>query len=355
MQTESRTLITEQGPYQIWVEEGISPFIVNFLKTVRLGTDGAVYRHYDTEDRIAHIEQPYTAYATEGEKFVACMVMSRIETWQGDQPLDSYYIRYFSAHPDYRGKGITKEMSLLFIDAFVKTLPQGTLLYGVLEGGNSRSIKIVEKVGFEDRKPVRTIGFSRFFPKGSKRIERITTEAEREEVLNLLEDFYADYAIRHFQNVFQKDRYYVIREKGEILAGLQVHKTVWKVESMPGLSGKIMLNVLPRLPLVNKMFNPRHFEFITFEGIYYKSGEEAALYELIEGLLAQEKLKSAVFWLAEDAPLAKMILERGKLGLIHRFVKDAGTFIAYNTTNLSEEQLEQLLRYPPYISSFDFI
>lgn len=355
MQIESPALIAEQAPYQIWVQEGIPPFIINFLKTVRLGTDGAVYRHYDTEDRIAHIAQPYVAYATEGEQFVACMVMSKIKTWQGNQPLDSYYIRYFSAHPDYRGKGITKQMSQLFIKAFAKTLPTGALLYGVLEGGNHRSIKIVEKVGFEQRKPVLTIGFSRFFPKGSKRIQRIKTPAEKQVVLDLLEDYYQDYAIRHFQNVFQKDRYYVIREKGEILAGLQVHQTVWKVESMPGLSGKILLSILPRLPIINQMFNPRHFEFITFEGIYHKVGEEAALYELIEGLLAQEKLKTAIFWLAKDAPLTQMILQRGKLGLMHQFVKNAGTFIAYNTTQLSDAQQEQLLRFPPYISSFDFI
>jgi RimJ/RimL family protein N-acetyltransferase len=355
MQTESRRLIAEQDTYQIWVESGIPPFIVNFLKTVRLGTDGAVYRHYDTEDRIAHLTRPYVAYATEGDKFVACMVMSRIETRQGEQSLDSYYIRYFSAHPDYRGKGITKEMSLLFIDAFAKTLPRGALLYAVLERGNHRSVKIVNKVGFEHRKPVQTFGFSRFFPKGSKRIERITTSTEQAEVQELLKDFYANYAICHFQNIFQKDRYYVIREQGEIIAGIQVHQTVWKVESMPGVSGKILLQVLPRLPIINKMFNPQQFEFITFEGIYYKPGQEAVLYELIEGLLAQEKLKTAIFWLAEGAPLAEMFLEQGKLGLMHQFVKDAGTFLAYNTTKLSDAQQEALLRYPPYISSFDFI
>lgn len=355
MAVTSRTLIAEQDTYQIWVEVGIPEFIVEFLKTVRLGTDGAVYRHYDTEDRIRHIEQPYVAYATEGDCFVACMVMSRIPTFQGDQLLDSYYIRYFSAHPDYRGKGITQQMSLLFIEAFANTLPEGALLYAVLERGNSRSIKIVEKVGFSHRKAVLTIGFSRFFPKRSKRIQRLTEKAEQDEVIHLLEDFYAKYSIRHFQNVFQKDRYYVIKEKGEILAGLQLHQTVWKVESMPGLSGKILLKVLPRLPIINQMFNPHHFSFLTFEGIYNKPGHEEALFELMEGLLAQEKLKTAIFWLAEEAPLAKMILQSGKLGLMHQFVKDTGTFIAYNTTKLSDAEEAELLRYPPYISSFDFI
>ena len=356
MQLPPRKLITEQAPYQIWVQEGIPPFIVDFLKTVRLGTDGAVYRHYDTEDRIAHLKAPYVAYATEGDRFVACMVMSRIETWQGpDLPLESYYIRYFSAHPDYRGKGVTKQMSQLFIEAFTQSLPAGSLLYAVLEKGNSRSIKIVEKVGFEYRKPVVTIGFSRFFPKGSSRIQRISSEAEQQEVIGLLEDFYANYSIRHFQNVFQKGRYYVIRSGDQILAGLQVHQTVWKIESMPGLSGKILLGVLPRLPLIKTMFNPKHFEFLTFEAMYHQPGQEAALFELIEGLLAQEKLKTAIFWLAAEAPLTQMIMERGKLGLIHQFVKDAGTFMAYNTSRLSPEQQEQLLGYPPYISTFDFI
>lgn len=355
MSLEPRKLIAEQAPYQVWLQKGIPEHIIQFLETVHFGTDGAIYSHLKTAERIAQIEQAYVAYATEGDRFVACMVMSRAQTWQGPLPLDSYYIRYFSAHPDYQGKGITKQMSQLFIPAFAKTLPKGALLYAALEGDNHRSIKIVEKVGFGYPQPVSTIGFSRFFPKGSPNIQPIRTEAEKAEVIALLETFYAEYSIRHFSNIHQHDNYFVIRKGGEIVAGLQMHHAIWRIENMPGLSGKLLLHVVPRLPVLNKMMNPNHFEFLSFEGIYYQLGHEDALFELMEGLLAMEKLKTAVFWVAKESPVADTILHNGKLGLMHLFVKDARTYITYNTTKLNEEEKAQLLQYQPYISSFDFI
>ena len=355
MNLESPQLIAEQAPYTVWLQKGIPEHIIDFLETVRFGTKGAVYYHFKTAERIANIKEAYVAYATEGDRFVACMVMSRVTSWQGNQPLDSYYIRYFSAHPDYQGKGITKQLSALFIRAFVKTLPEGALLYAGLEGGNHRSIKIVEKVGFAFPQAIQTIGFSRFFPKGSSRIHQIKTTEEKTEVLHLLEKFYANYTIRHFHNIFQHNNYFVIREAGEIVAGIQIHTALWRVENMPGLSGKILLNVVPHLPLLNKIINPNHFEFLSFEGIYYKPGYEKVLFELMEGLLAQENLKSAVFWVAKESPITEMILSKGKLGLIHNFVKDAVTYFTYNTTKLNEEEQANLLKYPPYISAFDFI
>lgn len=348
-------LITQAGDFKIWIRQNVPQEIIDFLKTVRFGTEGAIYEHLGTEDRVAHIRSPYLAYATKADQLVACMLMSRVESLQSGLPLDSYYIRYFSAHPDFKGQGITKRLSAVFIEAFQAQLPDNTLLYAAMEGGNKRSVSIVEKVGFTSKKPVQTFGFSRFFPKKNPTIKQLLAEEERAEMRALLNSFYQDYTIFHQQNIFQKDQYYVLREEGKIVAGVQVHKTVWRIQNMPGWTGKILLNVVPRLPLLNKMINPNWFEFITFEGIYYQEGKEAQLFALMEGLLAQENLKTAIFWLAADSPITKMLNEKAKLGIIHALVKDTVSYMTFNGKALSAEAQEALEQSPPYISSFDFI
>ena len=134
-----------------------------------------------------------------------------------------------------------------------------------------------------------------------------------------------------------------------------MHKTVWRVASMPGFSGKLLINVVPWVPVLNKMIHPKHFEFVTFEGIYYQQGKAEVLFELIEGLLAQEQLKTAILWLAEKDPLYTVFLEKRKLGLIHQFVKDANAYIAIDDRCLLEDQKKKLETGIPYISTFDFI
>lgn len=355
MDNTNAQLVAREEDFKIWIRQDVPQEIIAFLKTVRFGTEGAIYEHLGTEDRVAHIKAPYLAYATKEGALVACMLMSRVESLQNGVPLDSYYIRYFSAHPDFKGQGITKRLSGLFIEAFQAQLPDNTLLYAAMEGGNKRSVSIVEKVGFTSKKSVQTFGFSRFFPKKNTAIEQLLDQEGRVAMLEKLHSFYQKYTIFHPQNIFQKDQYYVLRDQGEIVAGVQVHKTVWRIQNMPGWTGKVLLNVVPRLPLLNKMINPNWFEFITFEGIYYKAGYEAQLFSLMEGLLAKENLKTAIFWLAADSPITKMLNEKAKLGIIHALVKDTVSYMTFNGKALTAETTEALEKYPPYISSFDFI
>ena len=355
MITTEPKLVAELDNFKIWLKKGIPKHIVDFLETARYGTDGAVYEHLMVADRIQHMHDPHLAYATFDEDLVACILLNRVTSRQQGERVDSYYIRYFNAHPKYKGQGITKKLSILFIEELRKHLPGKVLFYAAMEDGNGRSINIVERVGFKKLAPFKTLGFSRFFPKKSNRISRVVHREEEEQVIHHLESFYQNYSLVHFHNIFQKGQYYIIKNQGEILAGVQMHKTIWRVASMPGLSGKFLIYAVPHIPVLNKMIHPQHFEFITFEGIYYQTGKEGVLLELMEGLLAQEQLKTAILWLAESHPLHPFLIQKGQLGLIHQFVKDANAYLAVDDQYLTPEQQSKLKAGIPYISTFDFI
>ena len=151
------------------------------------------------------------------------------------------------------------------------------------------------------------------------------------------------------------DNYYVIKEDGEIIPGCQFHKAHWVVNKMSGIIGKIILNVVPKIPLLNKLFNPKKFEFLAFEGLYFKPGNENRLHELFEALLAQEKLKSALFWMAEKSPYYKSLTQYGNLGLINKFVKDSDVYIMASYQNMTAEEIEVTENNPLYASGFDYI
>ena len=124
---------------------------------------------------------------------------------------------------------------------------------------------------------------------------------------------------------------------------------------MKGFTGKIVMNVVPLIPVLNKLFNPERFEFLAFEGIYFKPGYEQQLYTLFEGLLAKEKLKSSMFWLGNTCPIREKILTKGKLGMIHSFIKDSDVEIMAAYKNIGETKIENLKSKPIFASAFDYI
>ena len=119
--------------------------------------------------------------------------------------------------------------------------------------------------------------------------------------------------------------------------------------------GKIVMNVVPLVPLLNKLFNPKRFEFLAFEGVYVKPGYEPQLMELFEGLLAKEKLKSAMYWMAENCPVRKRINENVKPGLLHSFIKNSDVYILASFHALSETEIVDLKSRPLFASAFDYI
>jgi len=124
---------------------------------------------------------------------------------------------------------------------------------------------------------------------------------------------------------------------------------------MPGLSGKIIMNVLPHTPLINRLFNPKKFQFLAIEGIYFKEGHLDTLLQLFEGLLHQEKINAALFWFAEDCPYRAALLKTGKLGLLHSFVKNSGARVMASYKNMSDEEIRLVEAHPQFASAFDYI
>jgi hypothetical protein len=240
--------------------------------------------------------------------------------------------------------------------ALVRNADQKKTIYiGCVEKGNIRSYKVVENAGYKPIGLLTVNAFSRLFPKPNEKIERIQTDSEKSEAMNLLRKQYEGHSLVHFNYIFLGDNYFVIREGEEIVAGCQFHVTQWKINQMPGISGTIIMNALPITPLVNKLFNPKKFQFLAIEGIYFKDGHVNTLLQLLEGLLHQQKMHSALFWLAEDCPYRKALLETNKLGLLHSFVKNSGARVMASYKNLSDDDIRLVEEHPQFASSFDYI
>lgn len=350
-----KTLLLTDGQFSIWKEQGIPVEAIEFLDSIAWGTDGAVYEHKNTIEHFKYITNPYLLSITEEEEILGTAVFCNPQVTVAGQPFNYYYTRYFASSPAIRGRGVIKRLAIQVMSSIREGETLKTIFVGFVERGNKSSYKVTESAGYHTIGTIKTVGFSRFFPKRSAGIQQVNTERERLEILALLKHQYREHALVQFDYLFMHDNYYVIKENNEIVAGCQFHKAHWVVNKMPGLMGKIILRVVPKVPLLNKLFNPKKFEFLAFEGLYFKPGKENRLHELFEGLLEKEKLKSAMFWMAEKCPVYKALISYGRLGLINKFVKDADVYIMASYQNMTAEEIYTTENSPLYASGFDYI
>jgi len=265
---------------------------------------------------------------------------------------EAFYFRYFASSPQHRGNVFVARTSTLVIDWMKKNSSGKTLFYAYLEKKNFQSSKLVASLGFEVIRSTSTYGFSRFFPKKDARVQKVLQAREKESVIDLLRDFYRHHSMVNFSSIHNNDNYFVIREHGEIVAGVQVVKSRWIVQQMEGWSGQLIMKAAPHIPFINRLFNPSDFNFVGFEGIYFKSGRKKDLMRLFEHILAEFQVNAGLFWQDVACPYN---LKNEALGLINKFVEGTGSSLMVHFNETGDQEKELIKSLPVYISCFDFV
>ena len=350
-----KDILFNEGDYSIQRYQGIPDDAISFLDNIAWGNEGALYEHRNTEEHIKLLHNPILIGLFEKDQIKATGIFSISPVTVNGQQFNSQYFRYFASSKDIRGKGIVKKLTIKIMQLIREKEKEKTIFFACVEKYNKSSYNVCESAGYAPLGTVKTLGFSRFFPKVNKEITQIKIQNEKEEVLTLLKKLYNQHVLVQFNSLFLNDNYFVIRENNQIVAGCQYHRAHWVINNMKGLSGKIIMNVIPLIPILNKLFNPKRFEFLAFEGIYFKAGYKHRLYSLFEGLLAREKLKSSMFWMGKNCPIRKQIMEDGNLGMIHSFIKDSDIEVMASFKNMNETEISNVKSNPIFASAFDYI
>ena len=93
------------------------------------------------------------------------------------------------------------------------------LMYAYVESRNERSKNLIHKAGYEYIRSFLTIAFSRFSPKVNPEVMKLLPE-EEPQMRRLLDEYYRDYCFYTSESFTGNQRYYVLRKKGEIVAGV---------------------------------------------------------------------------------------------------------------------------------------
>ncbi|MFZ5941322.1 MAG: hypothetical protein ACOYXB_12195 [Bacteroidota bacterium] len=347
--------------------------LLHHIESTVLGTPGHLrYRFTQSAEKMKTLTNSYFFILSKADSILGSVGFCHREAWIGDRKEKVWYLRYFSIKapmrskpsekrkkrsPD-RGLSVLKRLALPYMnnpdmmEDPSATVSGPTIIQGYIEKNNQRSVDFSESMGLERIGSFTTRVFSRLRPRMTAGFGRLAKK-EEPEMRARLRRFYAGHCLYSENNLFYRDNYFVLRSDGRIVAGVQANPDAWEIKAFGNPAGDFLVKVLPWIPLLRRIINPRHFRFLEFEGFYFEEGYESALPELLESALAHNKLQLGMTWLDLRSPVLKVLEESGKLGRIDRLKGEFTADIRVKFVSIPAEVRERYFQCPVYISGFD--
>ena len=372
-----RNIFTHQG-LEVRISDYANEGMLDILNHAVQGSEGGL--RFQLQNIASRIE----AYKDE-IRFVSLYKKSQITgtvgacyriTGQGNLRYPSSYIRYLAFHTTYQSginwkknqrKAIRTEKDDSFKQKTLEIFSKPHLLdykeidenekhvmYAFLESMNERSKNLVHQAGYEYIRSFLTVAFSRFSPKTDDRVSRIRSDDDRKKMELLLLDYYKNHSFFTMEYAFHGDRYYILKEDDEIIAGVNALPSVYKIYDVPGVWGWVLMKILPETPWFKRLFHPEEFRHIVFDAIYCREGREDDLACLLESVCATEGYFTGLTWLDDRSYLFEKIRTGVKMGALNRMLNAKPGLVYAKFINFTEAEKEAFYDAPAYISGFDF-
>lgn len=277
--------------------------ILKLLKQTTLGTDGARYRHLNTEEIISDLDNPLFLSLERSEKVIGNISVCRRN--------DNWYIRHFafdslfqstqsSNRNTAKGSNEVKTSSLknTIGHFFEEHTQNGICFYAYIDPKNMRSKNMCETFGFQTISRLKTHSFSRSNPRQNAQLAEVHDPAKIQTLSKQFSQhlFYTDVQPK-------KSRVYAVKDKGELLAFARIHKAHWQIERLPGKMGGLLVKIVPFIPFLNRLLIPSNHRFLVPDMVWVKNNDPKLLESLFESLLAAEKHRLILWWTDEKDPV----------------------------------------------------
>ena len=328
--------------------------IIKLLSSVSLGTNGAHYAHLDTRERILEADNPLFLSMERNEKTLSNVTFCRREK--------DWYVRYFAFDNSLQsggrikssGKGnsfLKKELEGFFNETF--ELNEGLMpvdsFYAYIDPANSKSLWLSESFGFKTIGKIATQTFSRSKPKCSSRMTKIV---EASDFLSIVRREFSAYNFYYESHVNQGPYFALKSNDGEILACAKIYRANWRIHRLPGKLGGAFTKLIPWIPIVRRIVNPKNHMFLVPEAVWVKDKDAKLLEELFEAILAEYKLNLIIWWADEKNHIYQEVQSKVKWGILNKLVGIAhANVVVLDNPNIEINRNSN----PIYTIGFDFI
>lgn len=323
----------------------ISPDLIRLFENTVLGTNGAKYKHLDVAQSVAHTDHPLSFSLRRREQLIANITFCK-------RPF-GLYLRYFAFDKRFQSKGkarmntksqIKQEIETVFQEITTQFPGAYNYCYAYIDAKNVRSKWMSETFGFRTKAYLATQSFSRIWPKANSTLKE---EGMSPELFETIENNYGHYTA-YFTHFLEKGTVYSIFDpNGKRLAFAQFHKVRWEIQRLPGKLGGLQVQLLPYIPFINKLIQPKEHTFLVPEVVCNPSGNITDVQRLFEAVLAKEQLHSLLWWNDTRDRLYQKAQKTFSWGLLHKIIGVANVDVVIRGDFEPKE--------PIFIAAFDMV
>ncbi len=331
------------------------------------GTPGKMrYAHVKSMEKIQSLERTSFLEIQRNNNTTGIVALVGHTLNVGKQSVSGLYVRYFSMKMLFRsdGKrakssskknGVLHRMIKEFFDEpkqlCIESIDEKLIIYAFVESSNEHSLNMVKSMGFEPSRELVTLLFSRFYPQEKLEIIKLP-DSEKPQIKKHLGDYYKDYnlvpALKYIG-----ENYYIHLVNGEILCGVQLESNTWHIYEMPSIDGRLFRKILPRIPILNRIFQKDKIDFIGIEQLYIKPNHEYILPDFLETLCAKLNVTKAMIGVDNQSPLHHLLKTKGKLGILDKIITPSPGLLFTRTYGIEVKDERTLHTSPFYVSTYD--
>jgi len=340
-----------EADLEIRLSHEFSPDVLNLLQRTVWGSRDLRYRIRGVEGKLARMLGPHVLTLERKGALAAVCVLNRRESRLFGAPVDTFHVAMMATEPALAGQGYAGRLAERAAELCRARMGTPGATYAYIESTTEFSLRISDHLGpsYAARLPLTL--FSRLWPRDDRRVDGMD-EGEAEEVRARLAALYADHLFADFELSLVPAEYQVLRDGGLIVAGVQAELLNWSIESLPGVTGRLIMRLLPRLPLIRRMLDPRDLRLLRFGNLLVEPGVEADLERLMAAVLARRGVRLGLILLDERSPVCRRIRTHGRLGLLSAVV-DGAAMVVVDFVGFDEAEMARIHAQPLLMSPLD--
>lgn len=348
--------------------------MINHFKSTVLGTPGGLqYKHTTIESKLRNLGKVYFLLLKRYNTLLGTIGLALRDTYVEGEACKSWYIRYFAIRAPLQSKTHFRKNTLkdpargnrmlmsvgktYFENPDLLENPDAkestpSIIYSYTEKENFRTLGFNDQMGLLPVRSFYTLLFSRFRVRAFESVSELKNE-DVPEVKSLLTDFYRQYTMFSWQNLFFDHRFLVIKKDGKIVAGLQANPDLWEIHGLGGKNGKFLMKVLPLIPGIRRIFKPGSLKFLAVEGLFYLPGYENCIQLLLETACSKFDTNLIMMWFDAQSQIIADLDKTVDYGFMNKIMKRVEADVRVRFIHFSEEEKEKYRSRPAYISAFD--
>jgi hypothetical protein len=324
----------KQKLIKITVDSNYDQKFLDFAENILYGTNGVIYKSNHVDAEFKKFKNPLFVSLKVNDELIGIRAINHKQIHQNNFTYDIFYKSILGILPEKMNKGYGT-LILNKLTEYIYANYDKVILFAHVEEANKRSGRAVQKADYSYMATFLAVTHICLVPKLNKNVFKLDNEDESK-ILTLLNNQYCNHSFVGINDTFNAETYYVFKENNEIKAGLQVKELSWSFLKFPGLYGFIMMKIVPKIPGLKKIFNPKKHSYLDIGNIYI--ADSKCFSKLLDTVLYRYNLNTSMAYLNPNSNVDSKIIKEMKKGILSAVASKLN--MLYKAKNISLNEIQ---------------